>query len=223
PKGSDMARIIDPYTNQEIEIKLDPTISAVQNAERLYSQARKSERGQQKIQHRIMKLEQELCRLDELNQSSDYHIIANILNIQPETLLGEPEMESIRKNELDYGAGIKKYTSSDGFVILVGRSAEANNRLTFHIAHKEDIWLHAESVKGAHTVIKLAGRNNVSEKALIEAASLAAFYSDAKHASLVPVVYTRRKYVHPIKGKVGQVRLDRGETIFVKPRNKIGE
>ena len=218
PHRTDFAKIIDPYTNEPITVRLDPTISVQKNAERLYAKARKSRRGIEKVEVRIGELQAKLSELEKLSGSRDYRSVAQTLGIDISSILGEPVSISKPRKYRDYGSGIKKFVSSDGFVILVGRSADANNRLTFQVAAKDDIWLHAENIKGAHIVIKLAGAKDCPRRTLEQAASLAAFYSDAKHSDLVPVVYTRRRYVHSIKGKQGLVRLDRSETIFVKPK-----
>ncbi len=219
---SKSAKISDPYTGEMIEIELDPLIPAARFAEKLYSKARKAERGKAEIIKRLAELSGKLKRMEEVSQNNDVFAIADFLNIDTDSLLGTPASEMARpKLDEKLGAGIKKYTSSDGFDILVGRSATANNRLTFHIAARTDSWLHAEGIKGAHVVIRLKGKADAPRKTLEEAAKLAAFYSDAKHASLVPVIYTTRRYVHAIKGKPGMVRLDRSKTIFVQPKGKI--
>jgi len=219
---SKSAEISDPYTGEIIEIELDPLIPPARFAEKLYSKARKAERGKAEIIKRLEELTGKLEKMEKLSHNNDVSTIADFLKIDIDSLLGTPASVMVRpKLDEKPGAGIKKYVSSEGFDILVGRSATANNRLTFHIAARTDIWLHAESIKGAHVIIRLKGKEEAPLITLDEAAKLAAFYSDAKHASLVPVIYTTRRYVHAIKGKPGMVRLDRSKTIFVQPKGKI--
>ena len=224
PRGVESAEIVDPYTGEKISVRLDPRVPPVQFANSLYARARRAERGAQTTAEREKHLSEKLQQLERLTEEKDYNKVAEQLGIDPhEKFFGVPESERSSGKVKSYGPGIRRFVSSDGFEILVGRSAGANNRLTFEIAARDDIWLHAEGVKGAHVVIRLAGRKDVPRSTIEEAASLAAFFSDAKHASLVPVVHTRRRYVHPVKGKPGLVRLDRAETIFVEPREKVGE
>ena len=219
PKTSE-ATVFDPYKGEEVNIKLDPGIPPVKFAEKLYSKARRAERGRKQIVKRYRELLLKERELKALEKISSVDLVAEKLGINPSDVLGEPIQDKLRVKVKSYGAGIKRFISSDGFEILVGRSKEANNKLTFSVAAKDDIWLHAESVKGAHVVIKTSGRKP-SQNTILEAASLAAFYSDAKHASLVPVVFTKRKYVHPIKGQIGKVRLDQWETVMVEPKESI--
>ncbi len=219
PAGASSAQVVDPYTGERITVELDPSVAPVKYAEKLYARARKARHGAEATARRLEELSARLEKLRQLETETDFARVAQFLGVDPAEFLGTPESEKSTGEKKDYGAGIKRFVSSDGFEILVGRSAEANNRLTFHIAGKDDIWLHAQGVKGSHTVIKTAGRQ-VPRRTIEQAASLAAFYSDAKHSSLVPVIYTRRRYVHPVKGKPGLVRIDRGETIFVEPRER---
>ena len=222
PPHAAEAEMVDPYTGEKITVQLDPAVPPVRYAEKLYARARKARQGAEIIARRLEELAAELESLRRLENETDYRKIAEALEIDPTTFLGTPESEVAHKTQpKTYGAGIKRFVSADGFEILVGRNASANNRLTFEIAAKDDIWLHAEGVSGAHTIIRVAGRKDVPKRTIEQAAALAAFYSDAKHSSLAPVIYTRRRYVHPVRGKPGLVRLDRGETIFVKPAEKI--
>lgn len=53
---------------------------------------------------------------------------------------------------------------------------------------------------------------------LQEAACLAALHSRSRTSAVVPVDWTRRKYVHkPRKGVPGQVVIERASTMFVEP------
>ncbi|MCD6418687.1 DUF814 domain-containing protein [bacterium] len=217
-RKDDKVRVIDPYTDREMEISIDKNCSPQEYAEKLFRRAKRAERGRREIVRRYRELLRKKRKLSLMKDFKDIDKLAAEFSIDKFSILGEP-IPSLKKSKPIVNlAGIKRFVSSDGFVILVGRSAEANNRLTFKIAAKDDIWLHAEGTKGSHTIIKLAGNKQVPRRTLEEAASLAAFFSDAKHSSLVPVIYTRRRYVHPVKKKLGQVHIDRYEVIMVKPR-----
>jgi predicted ribosome quality control (RQC) complex YloA/Tae2 family protein len=114
-----------------------------------------------------------------------------------------------------------EFRSPDGWQVLVGRTSRDNDELTFHIAHKEDFWFHAENVPGSH-VIAVPDNKRIDKppKATLEyAASLAAGHSQAKHSSVVPVVYTKRKYVtKPKDAGPGLVRYQYEDSVIVKPR-----
>ena len=116
------------------------------------------------------------------------------------------------------GSGIDMFTSSDGYEILVGRNADANERVTHKLARPHDFWLHAEG-PGSHVVIRNPGRSEEpSEAALREAASLAAHFSSARGATKVNVRWTQVRHVRkPRKGPKGQVVLRQANTALAEP------
>ncbi|KDR94020.1 Predicted component of the ribosome quality control (RQC) complex, YloA/Tae2 family, contains fibronectin-binding (FbpA) and DUF814 domains [Peptoclostridium litorale DSM 5388] len=109
------------------------------------------------------------------------------------------------------------FFSSDGYEILVGKNNKQNDRLTLKIASPSDIWLHTKNIPGSHVIIKTNG-GDASEQAVIEAATLAAYFSKAKMSSKVPVDYTERKNVKkPSGSKPGMVIYETNKTIYVTP------
>jgi predicted ribosome quality control (RQC) complex YloA/Tae2 family protein len=109
--------------------------------------------------------------------------------------------------------------SSDGFEILVGRTANDNDQLTFKIAKPNDVWLHAADYGGSHVVVRNGTRKEIPHRTLTEAAQLAAYFSQAKKNAKADVSYTERKFVSKIKGaKPGLVRLQRFKNIVVEPK-----
>src|SRR5205085_4171361 len=76
--------------------------------------------------------------------------------------------------------GARRFVSTDGFEILVGKKAADNDFLTFRVARSLDTWMHAADYPGSHVVIRNAGKKEVPQRTLLEAARLAAFYSDAR-------------------------------------------
>ena len=49
----------------------------------------------------------------------------------------------------------RRFTSSDGLAIYVGRNARENDELTFGVAKSDDLWLHARGTPGSHVVVRL--------------------------------------------------------------------
>ena len=114
------------------------------------------------------------------------------------------------------GAPLRRQ-SSDGMTLLVGKNSRQNEAVTFHDASANDTWLHARGVPGAHVIVKSGGRP-VSDDTLREAASLAAYYSQAREAGSVPVDYTQQRYVRHMKGGgPGMVTYERERTLPVAP------
>ena len=104
--------------------------------------------------------------------------------------------------------------------MLVGRNNRENDTLTFRSAHPDDIWMHAQQTPGSHVVLKSTGGTGNPSRAVLEtAAGIAAYFSKARHAGLVPVIYTLRKYVRKFRGaRPGQVTCEREKTIFAEPK-----
>lgn len=101
-----------------------------------------------------------------------------------------------------------KKVEIDGFAVYIGRDAESNDHLTFNIADKEDIWLHAQGFPGSHLIIRV--RENLPTEATIkEVAKLAKKNSKAKTEPSADVVYCQRRFVKKKPGmKAGQVEVD---------------
>src|SRR2546425_3695543 len=115
--------------------------------------------------------------------------------------------------------GTRRYISTDGFEILVGRTSKDNDHLTFKVAKAYDLWLHAADYGGSHVVVRNSTRKPIPHRTLIEAAQLAAHFSQAKKNPKADVHYTERKFVSKIKGaKPGLVRLQRFKNITVVPK-----
>jgi predicted ribosome quality control (RQC) complex YloA/Tae2 family protein len=113
----------------------------------------------------------------------------------------------------------RRLRSDGGLEIRVGRSARGNDDLTFRHSAPEDIWLHVRQAPGAHVILRWGNRDQNPPDSEIRAAALvAAEFSDARSSGLVPVDWTRRKYVRkPRKSSPGSVIPDRVRTVFVEP------
>ena len=117
--------------------------------------------------------------------------------------------------------------SSEGVCIRYGRNADQNERVTASAA-PDDLWLHAKDMPGSHVVIA-AGGNPVGDRTLLEAATLAAYFSKGFRSTQVPVDVTRRRYVRkPASAAAGRMIYTHQETYFIRPdeaavRALIGE
>ncbi len=117
----------------------------------------------------------------------------------------------------------RRFVSSDGFPILVGRDTQGNDYLTIHLAKSQDLWLHVQGHAGSHVVVRVPNRSgNLPRRTLIQAAQLAAYYSQARDHGKVAVDYTLRKYVRkPKKAKPGVVTISQEKTIIVIPDKSL--
>jgi predicted ribosome quality control (RQC) complex YloA/Tae2 family protein len=115
-------------------------------------------------------------------------------------------------------SGARRFVSSDGFEILVGRTSAANDAITFKVAKPSDLWLHAADYPGSHVVVRNPTRAPLPHRTILEAAQLAAFYSKAGSDGVVEVRYTQRKFVTKPRGAPpGLVRLSEFKSVAVRP------
>ena len=212
--------LIDYFSNDAatVEIDLDQSISLPQEAARRFARYSRSKRATTQIAQRMKLASEKLQRLQKEEQLlAQNETIANAL-LESRTVLpsgtGTRETKAARRIP-----GTRRYVSADNLEILVGRTAQDNDHLTSKIAQPNDLWLHAADFGGSHVVVRTVNRKPVPHQTLIEAAQLAAFFSQAKKEAKVDVHYTERKFVLKIKGgKPGLVRLQRFKNITVEPK-----
>jgi predicted ribosome quality control (RQC) complex YloA/Tae2 family protein len=76
--------------------------------------------------------------------------------------------------------------------------------------------MHTRDVPGAHVVVPLSGRP-IDGETLLDAATLAAYHSNARGEAQVDVVYVARKLVRkPPKSRPGTVTHSGGKTLRVR-------
>ena len=87
------------------------------------------------------------------------------------------------------------------------------------MAAKTDYWLHTKDIPGSHVIVRTEG-GEITETAIYEAASIAAFFSKARSSGNVPVDYVRVRYVKKPNGaKPGMVIFTHNRTVFVDPKD----
>jgi predicted ribosome quality control (RQC) complex YloA/Tae2 family protein len=115
----------------------------------------------------------------------------------------------------------RRFTSSDGLAIYVGRNARENDELTFGLAKSDDLWLHARGTPGSHVVVRLEKGNDPPPETVRDAATLALLYSDLKKSGKGDVIYTRRKWVKKAKGQApGAVIVTQEKSLYVSLEKK---
>ena len=224
-----MASLPDPTSidGARLEVPIDPALTLQQNAERLFALWKKGKRGEAAIRARR-------------ETAAGRRAAWGALEAAARSARGEADLEAARERMAVLGvvhaaprparaarpsqaappARVRRHVTRDGFVILVGRSGAENDTLTFKVAAPEDFWLHAAGFAGAHVVVRNPRRSaTLPEGTLQVAASIAAWYSDARSDAHVEVHWTQRKHVRKRKGAPpGQVLLKRSKSIRVEPR-----
>ncbi len=208
---------------REIEIELDAKLSAQQNAERYFRRYRKARDSSLSAEQRRTKALADLERLEAAAEEAKSASSVEAVSAIRHKLLSEGYLRETTPAEpqpLFDGHRIRRVVTENGWEILYGESAQANDYLTQKIARPNDVWLHARAVVGAHVVVRASGRKeNVPAGVLMEAASIAARNSQARHSSLVPVDYTLRKHVRKPRGSApGFVTYSCERTIDVTSR-----
>ena len=204
----------------EIAVDVEPNESPTEAAERYFKRYTKSRNAQREISTRIQDVQSELKKLEAENSR-----IEKAIDERDEMLLtsfsGSPKQESKKrsgKEQADGFPGARSFVSSDGFEILVGKKAKDNDFLTFRVARSLDTWMHAADYPGSHVVIRNPNRKEIPPKTLLEAAQLAAFYSQGKTQPKAAVHYTQKKFVNKPRGAApGLVSLASFKTILVEP------
>lgn len=111
----------------------------------------------------------------------------------------------------------REFTAAGGALLRVGRGAERNDELTFHVARPHDLWLHAKNHAGAHVVVPLQKSASCPGEVLVEAAHLAAHFSEARGEEVVEVQYTPRRYLRKPRGSApGRVVVDREKVLVLR-------
>jgi hypothetical protein len=219
PRGSDSVRL-PGFDGGERTIVLDPALDAIQNAERFFDRARRRARAERELPARIAEARAREAELSAALEDLATEGASERLWRQAGGRVTGPGAAGHRRNEQEPARlPYRRLRSAGGLEIRVGRSARGNDDLTFRHSAPDDIWLHARQAPGAHVILRWGDREqNPPEKEIRAAALVAAEYSDARFSGLVPVDWTRRKYVRkPRKSAPGAVIPDRIQTIFVEP------
>lgn len=207
----------------QIEITVDENKSLQDAAAEAFSRYAKAKRAVVEIKERLTQVDQELeklrdkqTKLDEAIASGDESILTSFAEAKQKTIARAKSKESKSI------PGTRSYRSSDGYEVLVGRTARDNDNLTFRVARPNDLWLHAGDYPGSHVIVRNASRREIPQRTVIEAAQLAAKFSQASKDSKVIIHYTRRKFLSKPKGSApGLVRMSSFKTIMVEPAENM--
>jgi predicted ribosome quality control (RQC) complex YloA/Tae2 family protein len=237
-----LQNIFEDKTNpSEVTIPLDPRFDGLGNANRLFHKYHKLRRALALVPGQIEKNATEQATVEQLLAD------LTLADTPAEVALVKAEVQSAgyirgaktsksaipgaRKQSHKFkggtqqkikpvppGGGVPLHIQSrDGFTILIGKNSRQNEEVTFHQASANDIWLHARGVPGAHVIVKAGGRD-IPRNTLEQAASLAAYYSQARGSTRVPVDYTLQRHVRHMKGGgPGMVIYDREKTLYAEP------
>ncbi|MGI6071229.1 MAG: Rqc2 family fibronectin-binding protein [Blautia sp.] len=184
------------YTNEEMQIPLDPTLSAGENAQKYFDKYNKMKRTEEALTEQLAETEIEIEHLESIATSLD---IAR----------SESDLSQIKDELMEYGYIKKHYTnkkkfqskskpfhyiSSDGYHIYVGKNNYQNDELTFRFATGNDWWFHAKGMAGSHVIVK-SNNEELPDRTFEEAGRLAGYYSKGRTAPKVEIDYIQKKHV----------------------------
>lgn len=202
------------------KIGLKPDLTPQANAQMYYEKARRTERAQSDYEDKKFKLEKEydlsILRFSELEKIDDLKELQEWKK-ENKTYLEKLQQQSpVKPNGRDR-IPYREFTYKS-WHIWVGKSAKDNDEMTFHHAHKNDLWLHTRHSTGSHVILRREGKSHIPNEIIEYAAALAARYSEEKHASLVSVVCTEKKHVIKKKGlPPGKALFSLEKSILIKP------
>ena len=223
-KGMNKAVVVDYYDEAcpEVEVALDVRLTPQQNAQKyfkLYNKAKTAEEvlTQQLAQGRadLDYLESVLVALGEAESERDLAQLREELT--QAGVLSSKQARNKKQRVKPVAAKPFHYRSSDGFDIVAGKNNLQNDLLTLKTAFKSDIWFHTQKIHGSHVILVADGREP-TDRAMTEAAMIAAYHSKARQSSLVPVDYTPvRQVKKPAGAKPGMVIYHVYQTAYVTP------
>jgi len=230
-RGQNSAEIFDLQDGSPLTVQLNPAISPAGNMENWFRKARKAEKGRQistgnlarseKLQQSQQAALAQLDLVDDLMDNLEKLAALHLWTDQHADLL--PEARIARKQRTKTAEEparlFRRYLIDEKWEAWVGRNNKENDLLTHKASHTQDIWLHAQGVSGSHVILRTSGHPELVPKSVLEkAAGLAALHSKARHSSLVPVIYTERRYVRkPRKAPVGTAVCLREKNLFTEP------
>ena len=207
------------YTNQEISIPLDPTMTPQENAKKYFDRYNKLKRTAQALEEQLKETEEEIRHLESISTALDIALL-------------ESDLSQIKDELTEYGyikkhtGGKKKalakskplhYVSSDGYDMYVGKNNYQNEELTFKFATGNDWWFHAKKMPGSHVIVK-SGSEELPDATFEEAGRLAAYYSSGRTAPKVEIDYIQKKHVKkPGGAKPGFVVYYTNYSLMIEP------
>ncbi|MBP5272924.1 MAG: NFACT family protein [Clostridia bacterium] len=225
--------------NRILRVPADPALSPAQNSQKYYKAYRKTYTAEKKLAEQIEQGTEELAYLETVKDA--------LSRAETERDIGEIRRELVAGGYLKDRAPVKKggkgrrdgkaarsakqppslppieYETTDGFRVRVGRNNLQNDKLSLKSSNKLDMWLHTKDYPGSHVVIE-AKDGEISDRAIEEAAIIAAVNSTASSVDKVPVDYTLVKNLKkPAGARPGKVIFHQNWTIYVTPDEDFAE
>ncbi|NES76479.1 MULTISPECIES: NFACT family protein [Okeania] len=225
--GMKAITLCDFETGEPMVIKLDPEKNAVQNAQSLYKKHQKLKRARVAVEPLLATVQAEIDYLEQveafLSQLDTYQTPEDLRTLEEirDELIQQAYLKAPEHHHQDNKKDTEfyRYETPGGFELLVGRNNRQNDLLTFRVAGDYDLWFHTQEIPGSHVLLRLDAGATPDEVDLQFVADISAFYSRARQSEIVPVIYTKPKFVYKPKGaKPGMVVYKQEQVFWGKPQ-----
>lgn len=209
-------------SGKEASVALDPLLTPQQNAARYYKRYAKAKTAEKYLREQMELARRDLDYLESvLEETGHAETEQDFLDIRAELREAGFLRRQGKKEQRRQQAKPREFRTTSGFQVLVGRNNRQNDRLTLKDADHRDIWLHTQKIHGSHVILRTGGRE-VDDDTIVEAAKIAAWYSQAREGGNVPVDYTEVKYVKkPAGARPGMVVYPKYRTVNVTPEEAL--
>lgn len=228
-RGQSEVAVVDYYSPEQrlCRIALDPKLDLNQNIQRCFQRSRKCERAAERALEILPQQEEALAQVQSVSKKFQ------TLSPDPYADGAEPKEEALVRLQELYQAWVpqtkskappsgkalpyRSFLSASGQTIRVGKRDRDNDTLSFRLARGRDLWLHVRNYTGSHVVISLQRGETASEQSLLDAATLAVYFSQVRSDSKAEVIYTAVKNLKKPKGAApGEVQISQMRSLILQ-------
>jgi predicted ribosome quality control (RQC) complex YloA/Tae2 family protein len=228
PRGATKLVVTDWSSGEAVPIvvPLDPSKGAREQVEAMFKRAKRLRLGARIAEDRLA---QARTQLDAVAAAAARVSVAKSLGEIDEAardakkaaprdvaLPGATAAPAKKKGEGARRTPFRTFHARSGRKIFVGKGAADNDALT-QSARPHDLWLHAKDRTGAHVIVPLDKGQTCPAEDLVDAAHLAAHFSDAREEKVIDVQYTQKRHLRKPKGSPpGLVMVDREKVLVLR-------
>lgn len=206
------------WNGNELVIKLDPKMNLLDNAKKYFDKAHSTLEDIKIRKIRLPEIREKHQAVK--NKLIELQVVQHIKELgRFENGIKEATGKRVDTKKITMEDKFRKFELGDGYVLFAGKNASNNDELTMKFAKPNDVWLHARGSSGSHTIIRQDVEEKPPKLILQKAAEITAYYSGARNAKYVPVIWTFKKYVRKPKGaNVGAVMVSKETVIMAEPK-----
>ncbi|MGB4572215.1 MAG: NFACT family protein [Rectinemataceae bacterium] len=207
--GKTFVTVQDFYRGGDLSVRIDPSLGNVANAQEYYERYRKASSG-------LAEVEEELARSRQTLEAADAWIARAEAEKDPFAIAKMlSKAGTVREKAVRRYPGLS--FEIDGWTILVGRSGVENDDLLRRHVRGSDMWMHARDRAGSYVFIKARKGKTIPLPVLLDAGTLALYYSKARNEGAGDLYYTFAKYLRRAKtGPKGLVIPTLEKNLFVR-------